>query len=74
MQSGEELFSQGVELMLAGIGSVFVFLVMLVLATRIMSWVLMRFAPAEVDELPQEHVAAISAAVSAYRRNKGAEK
>lgn len=59
--------------MLAGIGSVFVFLVMLVLATRLLSWVLMRFAPAKVDELPPDHVAAISAAVSAYRRS-GSEK
>ena len=71
MQSGEELFFQGVELMLAGIGSVFVFLIMLVLATRAMSWALMRTAPAEVDEPPKEHVAAISAAVSAYRRARG---
>ena len=70
MQAGEELFIQGVELMLAGIGSVFVFLILLVLSTRLMSWALMRLAPARVDELPKEKVAAIGAAVSAYRRRK----
>lgn len=74
MQSGDELFFQGVELMLAGIGSVFVFLIMLVLATRTMSWALMRFARAGEDDLPQAHVAAISAAVSAYRRSRGVEE
>lgn len=60
--------------MLAGIGSVFVFLVMLVFFTRLMSWALIRFVPAKVDELPQEHVAAITAAVSAYRRSEGVEE
>ena len=38
MRVVDGLFMQGVELMLAGIGSVFVFLVLLVIVTRVMSW------------------------------------
>ncbi len=73
----ESLLSQGVELMLAGIGSVFVFLVLLVVATRAMSWAIRRFVnekPASLgeasDSLPRTHVAAITAAVNRYRTEK----
>ena len=67
--------------MLAGIGSVFVFLVMLVVATRLMSWALMRFAgdfgatkAGDHAERPNlegaatADIAVITAAVNRYRK------
>jgi len=42
-----ELMSQAVELMIAGMGFVFAFLIVLVLATVLMSWVITRFTPPE---------------------------
>ncbi len=73
----ESLLSQGVELMLAGIGSVFVFLVLLVVATRAMSWAIVRFVNDESasldgasDSVSGMHVAAITAAVNRYRTEK----
>ncbi|MFL1406441.1 OadG family protein [Marinobacter sp. M1N3S26] len=42
-----ELMSQAVDLMIAGMGFVFVFLVILVFATGIMSRIIGRFAPPE---------------------------
>ena len=41
------LFQQGIELMLYGMGTVFVFLMMLILATVVMSSMVQRFAPAD---------------------------
>jgi len=87
--SSEALLAQAVELMLAGIGSVFVFLVLLVVATRIMSWALIRFtnAAAHVDvpdvsepvvpagqHPPSAHLAAIASAVNRYRKDHRTEK
>ena len=65
---------QGVELMLAGIGSVFVFLVVLVIATRAMSWLLTWRQASPSGEVPETHIAAISAAVDQYRRGRGGPK
>jgi oxaloacetate decarboxylase gamma subunit len=42
-----ELMSQAVDLMIAGMGFVFAFLVILVFATTFMSKILLRFAPPE---------------------------
>ena len=42
-----ELMSQAVELMIAGMGFVFVFLIVLVYATGLMSKIILRFAPPE---------------------------
>ncbi len=42
-----DLMSQAVELMIAGMGFVFVFLVILVFATGLMSKIILRFAPPE---------------------------
>lgn len=42
-----ELMSQAIELMVAGMGFVFVFLVILVFATLLMSKAITRFAPPE---------------------------
>ncbi|ARN76394.1 oxaloacetate decarboxylase gamma chain [Oceanicoccus sagamiensis] len=76
------LLQQGVELMLYGMGTVFTFLVLLIVATTLMSAVLQRFvtpepapavatkpvAPAANDE---QLVAVISAAIHKYRsKNK----
>lgn len=72
-----ELFVQGLELMLVGMGTVFVFLTLLVLATAAMSRLVQRFegrhpadapavASAPADE--SEEVAAIAAALTLHRR------
>lgn len=71
MQMTDGLFRQGVELMLAGIGSVFVFLVVLVIATRAMSWALNWHRGTPPDTVSEAHIAAISAAVDQYRRGRG---
>ena len=42
-----DLMSQAVELMIAGMGFVFVFLIILVFATGLMSKIILRFAPPE---------------------------
>ena len=67
MESG--LLSQGVELMLVGMGTVFFFLTALVGATTLMSTLVMKRAPAElIDDRPtDEELAAISAAISRHR-------
>ncbi len=72
---------QGVELMLYGMGTVFTFLMLLIVATTVMSALLQRFAkpepavvasaakPAAVND--EQLVAVISAAIHKYRsRNK----
>ena len=72
-----ELFVQGLELMLVGMGTVFVFLTLLVLATAAMSRLVQRFegrhpadasavASAPADE--SEEAAAIAAALTLHRR------
>ncbi|MFK7731615.1 MAG: OadG family protein [Pseudomonadales bacterium] len=69
------LISQGFNLLLYGMGVVFVFLSLLVLATGAMSALVQRFAPMVDDEEPQaldrRHVAAITAALHMHRnRNR----
>ena len=62
---------QGVELMVAGMGTVFVFLTCLVFATSAMSVLIQRFSPeSEPDKsaITDEEVAAISAAIRQHRR------
>jgi len=74
----DDLFLRGLELMLVGMGTVFVFLTLLVLATALMSHLVQRFAPAPAPRgdtadggpMPEE-VAAISAAVTRYREERG---
>ena len=64
---------QGVELMLAGMGTVFGFLTSLVGATTLMSTLVNRFQkPAEVPggTVSAEEVAAITAAIARHRQER----
>ena len=64
-----DLIDQGLTLMLAGMGTVFVFLTALVIAMSVMSRVVMRLQPAAAQPgVTDEEVAAISAAITAHRR------
>ena len=83
----QTLLQQGVQLMLFGMGTVFIFLVVLIACTTIMSRAVLRFAPEEPqlpatsDVAPQSistHnpdrarlIAAISAAVHQHRARRG---
>ena len=65
------LLVQGAQLMLVGMGTVFVFLTALVAATSLMSSLAMQKAPptdASGSGPSAEEIAAISAAISQYRR------
>jgi len=79
----QRIIDQGIELMLTGMGAVFVFLVLLVGATTMMSFVLSRFVKDAEEQSSEEqrHVptaaidnktlAAIGAAVKLHRAAKG---
>ena len=63
------LLSQGLTLMLVGMGTVFVFLTVLVGAMSLMSAAVRRFQPpAHDDEITHEEVAAIAAAIRRHRQ------
>jgi oxaloacetate decarboxylase gamma subunit len=62
-----DLLSQGLELMMAGMGAVFVFLTLLVGATTLMSRLVVRFQPPVVLVDNEEEIAAISAAIARHR-------
>ena len=79
-----ELLLEGVELMLFGLGTVFLFLILLVLMIRVMSWVIERFAektpipvsvPSAVkpasDEPSADVLAAIQSAIHQHRARRG---
>ena len=76
---GDSLLSQGLELMLIGMGTVFVFLSLLVVATKLMSALSLRLQPAPsasnlaLDESGQgteeEIVAAIAGAISEHQKH-----
>lgn len=66
----ESLISQGLTLMLAGMGTVFVFLTALVIAMTLMSS-LSRMLPAAPRGASDEEVAAITAAIREHRRRQG---
>lgn len=70
-----ELMSYGVELMLVGMGIVFLFLTMLVVVINLMSKVILRFSPPQPQTgnvqsaaENQRIIAAISAAVHQHRK------
>ena len=80
----QSLLQQGFELMLYGMGTVFVFLVLLVLATSLLSRIVTAIGPAEIqaqdtpasgDSSAQDarHIAAISAAIRSYRERHRSE-
>ena len=62
------LLNQGLELMLAGMGTVFVFLTLLVIAMSVMGGIVRRVSPQLSDGPGDDEVAAITAAVVAHRR------
>jgi len=65
------LLDQGITLMLVGMGTVFVFLTLLVLAMSTMSAIAMRFNSAiSNDDIGEEEIAAISAAIMQHRRRQ----
>lgn len=62
--------------MLAGMGTVFVFLTLLVFATTAMSALVQRLQPTHPDEsetVSEEEVAAITAAIARHRSNQAEE-
>jgi oxaloacetate decarboxylase gamma subunit len=60
---------QGLELLAAGMGTVFVFLTVLVIAMSLMSRILVSMHKAEPPaEVSDEEVAAITAAIAVHRR------
>ena len=63
----ETLIDQGLTLMLAGMGTVFTFLTVLVFAMSMMSYVVKRLQIVATDPSDEE-VAAISAAIETHRR------
>ena len=68
------LVSEGLNLALYGMGTVFVFLTLLVLATMLMSWLVAQQETAAVMALPTDSadartIAAISAAIHRHRNH-----
>lgn len=64
------LLEQGVMLMLVGMGTVFVFLTVLVASMSLMAFVVGRLLPATVDGVASdEEIAVITAAVDRYRKS-----
>jgi oxaloacetate decarboxylase gamma subunit len=63
-----DIFDQGLTLMLAGMGTVFVFLTALVIAMTLMSKIILTFQrQITSSEASDEEVAAISAAITKHR-------
>jgi len=63
------LLEQGLQLMLVGMGTVFTFLTLLVLAMSLMAAIIQRLTPAAAsDEVSSEEIAAISAAIAEHRK------
>ena len=61
------LFDQGVTLMLVGMGTVFVFLTVLVIAMSLLAAVVRRLSPPPAEAVSDEEVAAITAAIAKHR-------
>ena len=65
-----DLLGQGLELMLAGMSVVFVFLTVLVGAITLMSRIVMRFQPANASPGSEDEIAAITAAIALHRSRR----
>ncbi|MBO6556821.1 MAG: OadG family protein [Pseudomonadales bacterium] len=69
------LVSEGLSLALYGMGTVFVFLTVLVFATMLMSWLVLKTVPASEPERSDtsnsKKMAAITAAIHAHRSKQG---
>lgn len=64
-----ELINQGLILMLGGMGTVFVFLTILVVVTTLMSRLVMKFEIGTTGtDITDDEIAAITAAIAAHRR------
>jgi oxaloacetate decarboxylase gamma subunit len=66
---GTTLLEQGFSLMLVGMGTVFVFLTLLVMAMTAMAGIVRRLIPPKVEGVSDEEVAAITAAIALHRKN-----
>lgn len=63
------LLEQGLTLMLVGMGTVFVFLTLLVAGMSLMAVVVKRFLPAPIDsDASDEEIAVITAAIAQHRK------
>jgi len=81
--TSNQLLWEGVELMLFGLGSVFVFLVLLIYCIRLMSFCVGRFEPAPIPavrtasspaasiELNGDELSAIQSAIQQHRARRG---
>jgi oxaloacetate decarboxylase gamma subunit len=64
------LLDQGLMLMLVGMGTVFVFLTILVAGMSLMALIVNRFLPSEADiGASDEEIAVITAAIAQYRKS-----
>ena len=64
------LLDQGLTLMLVGMGTVFVFLTILVAAMSLMALIVKRLTPVVVDAgISSQEIAAITAAITQHRKN-----
>ena len=63
-----ELIYEGLTLMLAGMGTVFVFLTTLVVAMTLMARLVGKAPAAETDGATDDEIAAIAAAITEHRR------
>lgn len=61
------LLDQGITLMLVGMGTVFVFLTVLVIAMSAMAGIIKLLAPDVAEGVSDEEVAAITAAIAQHR-------
>ena len=67
-----QLFAEGLNLAIYGMGTVFVFLTLLVFATQLMSRLTLLITPANktTDVIDKKTIAAITAAVHQHHRSK----
>ena len=71
----DPLVMEGVQLMLVGMGTVFAFLTLLIFAVRVMSALILKYAPQVQSDMnktspsavPAPHVAAVAAAIKKHR-------